>query len=158
MSQWRMIAVRYFINWPFANLWRGRSPIYDVAVRLFMVWPFAKKKPFAGWLSGRSSGRSLQILRLQARSGHHSVRPLSQQMNTGKMQNNFPNLDTWPNLCSKLCSMIVFWVEILTVKVIWMNFISKRETRVLASDNTNLWALSGVSIYFLAKSYPPLNW
>ena len=25
----------------------------------------------------------------------------------GKMQNNFPYLDTWPNLCSKLCSLIV---------------------------------------------------
>ena len=144
------LAVRRFMMLPFADLWCCRSLIYGVIIR--------QKKPFAGWLSGRSSGRSLQILRLQARSGHHSVRPLSQQMNIGKMQNNFPNLDTWPNLCSKLCSMIVFWVEILTVKVIWMNFISKRETRVLASDNTNLWALSGVSIYFLAKSYPPLNW
>ena len=36
----------------------------------------------------------------------------------GKMQNNFPYLDTWPNLCSKLCSLIVYNVEILTIRVI----------------------------------------
>ena len=36
----------------------------------------------------------------------------------GKMQNNFPYLDTWPNNRSKFCSVMVWWVEILTIKVI----------------------------------------
>ena len=35
------------------------------------------------------------------------------------MQNNFPYLDTWPNFRSKLCSMMVLWVWIFTVKVIF---------------------------------------
>ena len=69
-SQWRIVAVRWFINWPFAkksvavrrfmmwpfaNLWCGRSPKKWLAVRGLIEWPFA------GWLSGRSSGRSRQI-------------------------------------------------------------------------------------------------